>query len=143
MKRKQTRFADAARRIARQYGVQAEYANGEYIIGTRAAGPHARDAARAAKEYVRAERLYLEDQAMQREDRERRAQARERARSIAEAELRRDGYELSVPRTVAADAVAAMLEAGLITDVYGADEPRADRRYQATDYARDLVFGRI
>lgn len=56
--------------------------------------------------------------------------------------LRIDGSEINVPRALTAEQCADLLGAGLIAET-GDDDERADRRYEATDYARDLIWGRI
>lgn len=56
--------------------------------------------------------------------------------------LRVDGSEINVPRALTAEQCAALLDAGLIF-VADDDEDRADRRYAATDLARDIIWGRV
>lgn len=56
--------------------------------------------------------------------------------------LRVDGDTISVPRALTAEQCAGLLDAGLIVET-GADDMRPDRRYEPTDYARDLIWGRI
>ena len=56
--------------------------------------------------------------------------------------LRNDGSEINVPRSLTEDECGALLAAGLIVEVCE-DDARADCRYAATDYARDLIWGRI
>ena len=56
--------------------------------------------------------------------------------------LRNEGSEINVPRALTADQCAELLNAGLIAET-GDDDERADRRYAATDLARDIIWGRI
>ena len=56
--------------------------------------------------------------------------------------LRVDGNEINVPRALTAEQCANLLTAGLIAET-GDDDERADRRYAATDYARDVIWGRV
>lgn len=56
--------------------------------------------------------------------------------------LRDDGNEINVPRALTPEECSALLDAGLIVDS-GVDDERADHRFQATDYARDIIWGRI
>lgn len=55
--------------------------------------------------------------------------------------LRREINSICVPRSVTNTQCSALVRAGLIRDVTGAGNP--DTRYEATDYARDLIYGRI
>lgn len=56
--------------------------------------------------------------------------------------LRNDGNEINVPRSLDDDECASLLQAGLISET-GVDDERADRRYEATDLARDVIWGRV
>ncbi len=56
--------------------------------------------------------------------------------------LRRDGNEINVPRDLTPEQCAELLAAGLIVAT-GVEDARPDRRYQATDYARDIIYGRL
>lgn len=56
--------------------------------------------------------------------------------------LRRDGSEINVPRALTAEQCTELLNAGLVF-VSDDEEDRADRRYAATDLARDIIWGRI
>lgn len=56
--------------------------------------------------------------------------------------LRVDGSDINVPRSLTPEQCAALLDAGLIVEA-DTDDDRPDRRYAATDYARDLIWGRI
>lgn len=56
--------------------------------------------------------------------------------------LRVDGDTINVPRALTAEQCAELVDAGLIVES-GADDERPDRQYKPTDYARDLIWGRI
>jgi hypothetical protein len=57
-------------------------------------------------------------------------------------QLRVDGASINVPRDLSDAAVAELLNAGLIVEI-DADETRTDRRFEATDYARDVIDCRL
>ncbi len=50
--------------------------------------------------------------------------------------------EINVPRTLTPSQCADLLNAGLIAET-GIDDARPDQRYESTDYARDLIWGRL
>ena len=56
--------------------------------------------------------------------------------------LRNDGNEINVPRDLTAEQCAELLAFGFIRET-GVDDERPDNKYFATDYARDLIWGRI
>ena len=56
--------------------------------------------------------------------------------------LRKDGNEINVPRALTPDQCVELLDAGLIVET-GVESQRPDRRYQATELAQDIIWGRI
>lgn len=58
------------------------------------------------------------------------------------ANLRVDGAEINVPRNIDQSTIEQLLDGGLIVLV-DEDETRNDRRYAATDYARDVIEQRL
>ena len=56
--------------------------------------------------------------------------------------LRGDGGEINVPRALTPDQCSELLSAGLIVET-GVESQRPDHRYQATELAQDIIWGRI